>query len=57
MKLAIVAVAFLLFMGCAAPRGYYPQPQHYHKEFSVEMRENDLGNPKPQIVATFKIFN
>lgn len=56
MKLAITAVAFLLFLGCAAPPRHWEVPhEHYHRELSVEVRENDDG--RPQVVATFKITN
>ena len=76
MKLAIIAVAFLLLAGCAAPRQWEvtrehcegprehcegPREhcegprEHYHRELSVEVREN--GDGRPQIVATFKITN
>jgi len=53
--LYVVALATLLFAGCATPPGYY-QP-HFYKEFSIEVKENDLSNPRPQVVATFKITN
>jgi uncharacterized lipoprotein YajG len=62
MKLAIIAVAFLLLAGCAAPRQWEVTREHcegprehYHRELSVEVREN--GDGRPQIVATFKITN
>jgi uncharacterized lipoprotein YajG len=62
MKLAIIAVAFLLFGGCAAPRQWESPREHceaprehYHRELSVEIREN--GDGRTQVVATFKITN
>lgn len=51
----LVLVTTLFVMGCAAPRHEY-----YRKEFSIEVRENDLtfdGQPSPSIVAKFKIHN
>jgi len=56
MKLASIAVAFLLLAGCAAPPRHWEAPrEHYHKELSVEVRES--GDGRPQVVATFKITN
>lgn len=52
-----VALATLFFAGCATPPGHYHYRPHFHKEFSIEVKENDLSNPKPQVVATFKITN
>lgn len=58
MKRTVIAVAILLsFMGCAASSNRYPvlNPQYFHKELSVEVREN--GEGQPQVIGTFKITN
>lgn len=52
MKLRLIALIATLFVtGCAT------QQEYYRKEFSIEIRENNLDTPSPSIHATFKIHN